>query len=203
MVGSWLRSTVCRAEEFCACSICCSCRRERTARSSAQSSAMTTLAHCCRGSCLWAALVWWNGRRPQAHVRQQHMRRATSTITTTTATRPQPPHPSARPDLTQPRAAPATQHPHPTARAQQPAEREISLDHSTIVCDDQHDDLQTASGGPPRFTASRFRRGGLKQAGSPRSCRPRRPAVASVTNQRDAEPPQRHHPACRSIAQQY
>ena len=49
----------------------------------------------------------------QAHVRQQHMRRPARPLATTTATRPQPPHPLPGPDHPQPRAAPASQHARP------------------------------------------------------------------------------------------
>ena len=69
----------------------------------------------------------------QTHVRQKHMRRTATPITTTPATRPQPPHPRARANHPQPRATPAPQHAHAAARAQQPAGSEIRLDHSTIV----------------------------------------------------------------------
>ena len=47
---------------------------------------------------------------------------------------------------------------HATARATQAAGRAIRLDHRTIVCDDEHDDLQRRQEAP-RLTPPRFRRG--------------------------------------------
>ena len=41
---------------------------------------------------------------------------------------------------------------------------------------------------------------GPQSTGSPPSCRPTAPTATGITTQRDAEPPRRHHPACRSTA---
>jgi hypothetical protein len=69
----------------------------------------------------------------QKHIRQQHMRRQTHLLATTTTTRTQPPLALPRPQHPQPRTTPASQHPHPTTRAHQPTSSEICLDHGTIV----------------------------------------------------------------------
>jgi hypothetical protein len=70
------------------------------------------------------------------------VRRAARALATTTPPRAQPPLTLPRPQPTQPRTAPAPQHASATARAQQAAGGEVRLDHSTVVCDDQHDVLQ-------------------------------------------------------------
>ena len=126
------------------------------------------------------------------------MRRAATLLTATTATRPQPPHPTARAHLAQPRATPAPQHAHATARAQQPASSEIRLDHSTIVCDDQHDDLLKASRGLSLHPAKSSARGPsnntittIMSPRTPPRPRPSPPSVAPdrppVTNKRVAQ----------------
>ena len=113
------------------------------------------------------------------------MRGAARAITATTTTRPQPPHAPAGADPPQPGAAPASQHAHATTRAQQPAKRKIRLDHSTIVCDDHHDDLLKASRGlslhPTKSSARGPSNNTITTIMSPRTPPRSRPSPPNVT----------------------
>ena len=118
------------------------------------------------------------------------MRRATTLLTTTPAPRPQPPNTSMRAHLTQPRATPAPQHAHATTRAQQAAGGEIRLDHGTIVCDDHHDDLRTASRAS-RFIPPRFGEGPQQQHDHHDHVAADPAATTPITTHRGARPPPR------------
>jgi hypothetical protein len=75
----------------------------------------------------------------QAHVRQQHMRRATRRLLAAPAPGPQPPHPIQGPQRPSPSAPPPAQNPKPAPRAHKPARGDIRLQARAIVCDDEQD----------------------------------------------------------------